>query len=221
MRVRRHAATVVVLLLLIGTAVAFAETERLKLEPTAIEESYVQPAFSPVCRCPEARATIRIRLHRADTVTVRVVDLSGDTVRLLLDHRRLPRGRTQLEWDGRDDGGMQAPDGQYKVDVRLARASRSFTLPRATTLDTVPPTVRRVSYVRKGDRLRIVYRLSERAHGVLFVNGRRTVVTYTSHPSAKLQWMVGPRRRYLLQLAGLDLAGNLGPRSRPAVLRLR
>ena len=209
------------LLLLVGTAVAFAEAERLKLEPTAIEESYVQPAFSPVCRCAQAHATIRIRLHRADTVTVRIDDAAGKTVRVLADRRRLPRGRTQLEWDGRDDAGMQAPDGSYKVEVRLSRASRSFELPRAVTLDTVPPTVRRVSYDRHGARLRVLYRLSERAHGILFVNGRRTVVTYSSHPRAKLQWRVGSRRRYVLEFAGLDLAGNLGPHSPAAVLRLR
>ena len=58
----RHAATAIVLLLLVGTAVAFAETERLKLEPTPIEESFVQPAFSPVCACKTSKAEIRIRL---------------------------------------------------------------------------------------------------------------------------------------------------------------
>jgi hypothetical protein len=218
---RRHAATILVLALLGGTAVAFAETERLKLEPTPIQESFVQPAFSPICTCAKAKAAIRLRLHRADTVTVRILDSSGHAIRVLLDGKRLPSGRTQLEWDGRDDSGMRVADGRYKVDVRLARAHRTFTLPRTVTLDTIPPTVRRVSYRRKGDRLRVYYRLSEAAHGVLFVNGRRTVITYTSHPTAKLPWTIGPRRLYRLQVAAVDLAGNLGARTRVAVLRTR
>jgi hypothetical protein len=217
----RHAATIVVLTLLVGTAVAFAETERLKLQPTPIEESFVQPAFSPVCNCAHAQAAIRLRLHRADTVTVRILDDTGRTIRVLVDGKRLGRGRTELAWDGRDDSGLQVPDGSYQVDVRLARTDRTFTLPRVTTLDTIAPTVRRVSYRRRGDRLRVFYRLSEPAHGVLFVDGRRTVVTYSSRPNAKLQWRVGSRRRYRLQVAGLDLAGNLGPRSPVAVLRVR
>jgi hypothetical protein len=216
---RRHAATIVVLTLLVGTAFAFAETERLKLEPTAIEESFVQPAFSPVCACDKAKAVVRIRLHRAETVTVRIADSAGHTVRVLADERRLPRGRTQLEWDGLDQGGMQAPDGKYAVDVHLARPDRTFRLPRATTLDTVAPVVRRVSYRRTGDTLRVSYRLSEPAHGALFVDGKRTVFTYTTRPAARLKWKVGPRRRYRIQVAAVDLAGNLGARSPVAVLR--
>jgi hypothetical protein len=218
--VRRHAATIVVLALLVGTAVAFAETERLKLEPTAIEESFVQPAFSPVCACDKARATVRIRLHRADTVIVRIVDSGGHLVRVLADERRLPAGRTQFEWDGLDQQGMRAPDGRYNVDVHLAGPERTFRLPHSISLDTVPPTVRRVTYRRSGHKLRVFYRLSEPAHGALFVDGRRRVLTYTTHPKAKLPWTIGPKRRYRLQVAGIDLAGNLGPLSRPAVLRV-
>jgi len=219
--VRRHAATLLVLVLLLGTAVAFAETERLKLQPTPIEESFVEPAFSPVCNCVTSKALIRLRLHRADIVNVRILGTAGNTIRVLVDGRRLPKGRTQLEWDGRDASGSQVPDGEHKVDVRLARAGRTFTLPHEITLDTVAPTVRRVAYRRKGDKLRVVYRLSEPAHGVLFVNGVQTVVTYTTRPAAKLPWRVGSRRLYRLQVAGLDLAGNLGPRTRIAVLRTR
>jgi len=214
--VRRHAATAVVLLLLVGTAVAFAETERLKLKPTPIEESYVQPAFSPACDCKTAKAEIRIRLHRADTVTIRILDESRETVRVLVDDKRLPRGRTELAWNGRDGGGDPAPDGLYAVEVRLDRADRTFRLPRDVTLDTVSPSVRLVSYTDTA-RLRqwahILYTVSEPAHGALFVNGKRKVVTHTKSRSAKLRWKPNTPGHYNLQLAALDLAGNLGPRS--------
>jgi hypothetical protein len=214
--VRRHAATAVVLLLLVGTAVAFAETERLKLKPTPIEESYVQPAFSPVCGCGQATAAIRLRLHRADDVTVDILDAAGNTVRVLTEDRRLPRGRTQLNWDGRDDEGSRVPDGRYGVEVHLARADRSFRLPQQTTLDTVAPTAQYVSSAgpaKPGRRFRIFYRVSEPAHGVLYVNGRRIIVTHTELRSAKLNWRPQRRGRYRLQLAAVDLAGNLGLRS--------
>jgi hypothetical protein len=219
--VRRHAATLLVLALLLGTAVAFAETERLKLQPTPIEESLVQPAFSPVCECATSKAVIRLRLHRADTATVRVLDSSGTAIRVLVDRRRLPKGRTQLAWDGRDASGSQAPDGDYKVDVRLVRAGRTFTLPHEIALDTVGPAVRRVAYRREAEKLLVVYRLSEPGHGVLFVDGVQTVVARTTRPAAKLSWRVGSKRRYRLQVAGIDLAGNLGPRAKVAVLRTR
>jgi len=223
--VRRHAATIVVLSLLVGMAVAFAETERLKLEPTPIEESFVEPAFSPVCRCAEAKATIRLRLHRADRVTVRITDAADHTVRLLVDRRRLPRGRTQLKWDGRAEDGTRAPDGRYRVDVHLARPDRTFQLPRSIALDTVAPKTRLVSYrpraLHAGERVRVSYRINEPAHGVLWVNGKRAVLTNGKKPSGKLQWTAPRRGRYRLQLAAIDPAGNLGLPTPVFVVRVR
>ena len=224
---RRHAATIVVLLVLVGTAVAFAETERLKLEPTAIQEFFVEPAFSPACACDQAEEVIRLRLNLADRVTVRIVDAAGHTVRVLVHGKRLPRGRTQLEWNGRDDAGMRAPDGRYSVDVHLARPDRTFRLPRTLTLDTVPPAVRLVSYVprilRRSQLHKVLvrYRVSEPAHGVLFVNGRRVVVTNGTRLTGKLNWTPHGRGRYRLQLAARDLAGNLGSGSSVFVVRVR
>jgi hypothetical protein len=219
--VRRHAATIVVLLLLIGTAVAFAETERLKLAPTAIEESFVQPAFSPTCRCGQARAEIRLRLHRADTATVRIVDSNGKTIRTLLADKRLPAGRTRLDWDGRDDAGDRAPDGFYHVDVHLDRPARTFELPRRIALDTVAPSTHIRSYTRNAplsQNVRVFYRVNEPAHAVLYVNGRKEVgPTLTKLRRAQLQWRAPAPGRYRLQLAAVNLAGNLGPRT-PAVV---
>ena len=220
---RRHAATAVVLALLVGTAIAFAETERLKLKPTPIEESFVEPAFSPVCGCAQSRAEIRLRLHRADTVTVRIQNAEGETVRTL--ERRLPRGRTTLYWDGRDNSGGPAPDGRYRIDVELAGADRAFRLPQQTALDTVAPSARVVSARESGgvgQLFRITYRVTEPAHGLLYVNGvKRVGPTYTKRRAAQLQWR--PRRagRYRLQFAAVDLAGNFSPRSPVFVVRVR
>jgi hypothetical protein len=223
--VRRYAATIFVLAVLVGTAVAFAETERLKLQPTPIQESFVQPAFSPACACDLARAAIRIRLHRANTVTVRIRDDAGHTVRLLVDGKRLPRGRAEFEWNGRDTTGHRLPDGRYWVEVHLQHGDRTFKLPRPTVLDTVAPAARIISLrprvLRVGDRVRVVYRVSEPAHGVLFVNGKQVIVTYTTSRTARLQWQPRRARRYRVQLAAVDLAGNLGPRSSVFTVRVR
>jgi FlgD Ig-like domain len=215
----RHAATAVVLALLIGTAIAFAETERLKLKPTPIEESYVQPAFSK-------RAEIRLRLHRADTVTVRIQDVAGETVRVLAQNRRLPEGRTELFWDGRDQDGSQAPDGRYRVEVDLNDADRTFRLPQLTTLDTVAPTARVLAYrpevANVRQRVRVFYLLSEQAHAILYVNGNRTVgPTYTKARRAQLQWRPQRAGRFRLHLAAVDPAGNLGPHSPVFIVRVR
>jgi len=223
--VRRHVATVFVLAILVATAVAFAETERLKLQPTPIQESFVQPAFSPVCGCELARAAIRIRLHRANTVSVRIRNDAGHNERLLVDGRRLPRGRTQFEWNGRDDAGRRLPDGRYWVEVHLQHGDATFKLPRPIDLDTVAPTARLVSYrprvLHPGEKVRVVYRVSEPAHGVLFVNGKQVIVTYSKSRTARLQWSPRRARRYGLQIAAVDLAGNLGPRSPVFIVRVR
>src|SRR5207237_1164660 len=81
----------------------------------------VQSNFSPACSCTQNRAEIRLRLHRADRATVQIRDASGRAVRLLVDGKRLPRGLTRLEWNGRNGAGTRAPDGLYRVDVQLAR----------------------------------------------------------------------------------------------------
>lgn len=221
---RRHAATIVVLTLLIGTAVAFAETERLKLEPTAIEESFVQPAFSPRCNCGERRAEIRLRLHRADKATVRVVDVNGKTVRVLLQDKRLPAGRIRLSWDGRDESGNRAPDGSYRVAVHLDRPARTFELPRQIALDTVPPTTQIRSFTRTAplsQNVRVFYRVNEPAHAVLYVNGAKKVgPTLTKLRRAQLRWRAPAPGSYRLQLAAVDLAGNLGPRTPVFVVKV-
>ena len=221
---RRYVATGVVLALLVGTAVAFAETERLKLAPTAIEESYVQPAFSPTCGCATARGEVRVRLHRADYATVRVVDSDGKTVRVLAEDKRLPAGRSRLLWNGRTDAGARAPDGSYYVNVHLDRPGRTFRLPRSIVLDTVPPTMRVRSYTHNAQLsqyVRVHYRASEPAHGILYVDGVKAVgPTYARRPAAQLQWRAERAGSYRLQLAAVDLAGNVGPRTPVVIVRV-
>jgi flagellar hook capping protein FlgD len=225
-----RATLLLVLAVLAGTAVAFAETERLKISATALEGANVQPVFSPVCRCAESKAEIRLRVHRRDDVTVTVLNAAGHTVRMLASSRPV-RNRVVLYWNGRDDSGAVVPDGTYSVHVELAFADRTIDLPKHVVVDTVAPTAQLVGYqprvLTRGPKARLIvhYRVSEPAHAILYVNGKRILgPTYSRETSAHFKWY-GVRRlrpgRYRLQLAALDLAGNLGARTPVFVLRVR
>src|SRR5919201_1772396 len=127
-----------VLAVLAATAVAFAETERLKVASAALEGANVQPVFSPVCRCAQSRAEIRLRVHKQDDITVTVLNAAGHTVRVLASSRPVP-------------------DGTYSVHVDLAFADRTIDLPKHVVVDTAAPTAQLVGYqphvVRRGPKV--------------------------------------------------------------------
>lgn len=231
--VTRHASSVLVLALLCVTAIEFAVTERLKLEMVPVEPTHVAKAFSPVCKCDKARALIRFIVRRADTLTVSIVNGHGQTVRDLAVHRRVLRGQPAFRWDGRDANGRIVPDGIYRIRLLLGREARTIHLPQVIVVDTVRPVAQLTSFrphvIAAGARPRVVvtYRLSEPSHAVLFVDGVRRVLTFSSARSGRFQWFarIGRKRlpsgRYRLQLAALDAAGNLGPRTPTFVVRVR
>ena len=76
--------------------------------------------FSPVCRCPQARALIKLRLLRRDTITVTIVDSSGREVRRLVDHKRFNVGLHHFTWDGRDAAGKVLLSGSYRPKVAFS-----------------------------------------------------------------------------------------------------
>jgi hypothetical protein len=224
-----RATLLLVLAVLAGTAVAFAETERLKISATALEGANVQPVFSPVCRCAGSKAEIRLSVHRPDDITVTVLSSAGKTVRVLASLRHV-RHRVVLYWNARDQSGAVVPDGTYSVHVQLELADRTIDLPKHVVVDTVAPTAQLIGYQPRvltlAPKARVVvrYRVSEPAHAVLYLDGKRVLRTYSRETSAKFKWY-GARRlrpgRYRLQLAALDLAGNLGARTPVFILRVR
>lgn len=224
----RILSTVLVLGLLAGTGAAFALTEGLKLEKTPIYATSVDKVFSPVCRCATSRARIFFRLRKAERVRVRI-ERDGITVRTLY-HARRGRGPLELFWDGRDDDGRILQDGSYRPVVRLERSHRTIRLPNLIEIDTRPPVVEHVAVAPRifspdgdgrADRIVVSYRFDERAHPVLYVDGRRRVVGRSSQASGTVDWFgkVGgrplARGLHRLALAGRDVAGNLG-RRKPA-----
>lgn len=233
---RGHGPTIVVLLLLTATALAFVTTQRQKLERSPIVVVSVDRVLSPVCRCKRARATMRFRLRRPDRMTLDIVSASGVPVRRLADGSRLPRGPAAFSWDGRDDAGRRSADGVYRPQLNLASGARTFVLPNEIRLDTVAPRLTAFDVIPddyfspggdgRNDRVTVRYAVDEPAHGLLFVNGRREVRTRFPPLEGRMRWfglLRGrplPAGRYRLEGAAEDVAGNVGP-ARAAVVEIR
>lgn len=220
---RRWAPTVTVLVLLAATAVAFATTERQKLEKTPFAVLHVDRAFSP----RHGAATIDFRFRHRHLVTLEIVDPTGRVVATLARAKHVNPGNVRFRWHGRG-----VADGVYEPKLTLD-GGREFTLPTRITVDSVPPTTTLVAYrprtlARHAEAVvRITYRVSEPAHVVVFLNGTRELVGFAKslHSTVNLLAKRNGRRlrpgRYRLELGAVDLAGNVGPRTHPFVLRVR
>jgi flagellar hook capping protein FlgD len=223
--VKRWGPAVVALGLLAATAVAFATTERQKLEKTPFAVVRVDEVLSPVCRCSTNGATIALRFRRTHVLTVQILDAGGRVVRTLAEERTVRDGVFDVRWLGRDDSGRRVTDGEYEPRFVLDNG-RTFDPPNPIRVDSVAPTAKLLSVeprrVRRGERVRIRYHVTEEAHPTLFVDGRRVVVGNAKALTAQFQWFARLRRgRHRLRLAAVDLAGNVGPRTRPVVVRIR
>jgi hypothetical protein len=200
----------------VATATAFAVTQRLKLEPSPISQTRVSDAFSPVCRCASKVANIEFSLRRADDLRSAVRIGSGEVI---VAKGPFARGGVHVRWDGRDASGKIVLDGIYFPLVHLQRAGRTIDLPSPIRVDTVRPTVKFTSLTPRAftpgvEKLKVTYAVSEQAHVLLFVDGRRRVFTYSTRRRGRLQWYgkVDGRAirpgRHKLKLVAEDLAGN-------------
>jgi hypothetical protein len=204
-----------------GTAAAFAVTEGLKLQKSPILSTQVEPkAISPVCVCPTQWARIGFRLRHTDHLTVTIEDSGGRTVRTLFSERRVRAGFHSFFWNGRLADGKVAPDGAYRPTLELDDADRSITLPNRIAVDTTKPHVLSVGVDFEKRRVVVRYRASEPAHGILYVGGKRVVVTYRSplRGSIEISRLALAEREASghLAIAVRDRAGNL---SKVRVLR--
>jgi hypothetical protein len=218
--VARVLSTGIVLTLLTATAVAFALTERAKIELSPIAGTNVTPLFSPNARDASKRtATIAFRLRKRERVEVWVQSRDGDRVRTLQQTRTYRAGsRLSLVWNGFSDNGIAVADGAYVPVVRLSH--RTFVLPSPMRIDTTPPkiTVRHPQYPivspdgdGHADTFTVPYRLSEPGHAILLERGKQVVYTRCCKPVGELTWShrgAAPGR-YVLSVAAEDRAGNV------------
>jgi hypothetical protein len=227
--VRRNAPTILALLLIVATATAFAVTQRLKLEPSPISRTRVSDEFSPVCRCASRTASIEFSLRRADDVRIAVRTASGEVT---VAEGSFAQGDVHVRWNGRDASGQIVPDGTYFPFVQLQRAGRTIDLPNPIRVDTIRPSIKftslRPRLFRPGtEKLKVTYTVSEHAHALLFVDGRRRVLTASTRLRGRLQWYGKVRGRVIrpgrhkLKLVAEDLAGNRSAPTPWVVVRVR
>jgi hypothetical protein len=230
---QRFAVTVVVLLLVAGTAAAFAVAERLKLQRSPVTPTEFTREFSPVCDCATAEATLRLRFRRPETVTAVIVRPSGEVVRTLVEREQVDPGPHTYTWDGLDESGALAPDGRYFLRLQFVDERRSILVPTSIRLDTQPPRLRAVRFRPevispdgdgRRDRLRVVYRTNERHTAELVVDGTRQVSTRVRAARKRqgLQWfgrvsdesggiverVPAAKGEHAVELVVSDLAGN-------------
>jgi hypothetical protein len=235
--VSRFAPAALVAALLVGTAVAFAYAERLKLTRSPLFGTHVvNKVFSPTCACATDTTRIVVELRHRDRITVVMIDHNGDVVRTIVADRPRPRGRIDVAWNGRDDAGRVVPDGSYRPRVKLALDRRTIVLPNPIRVDTTPPHVELLDVKPQlfspdgdghADRVSARYRVNEPARGILYVNGRQHIVTYRKPTEGRISWdgRVGGRvvrpGVYRISVGARDPAGNLGSVSAelPVVLR--
>jgi FlgD Ig-like domain len=222
--VPRFLSTVLVIALLGGTAAAFAVTQGLKNQPSPITAPRIAKVFSPACDCATRVATIQFRLRKPDRVRLQIVDSGGGVVRTLVPGRRLRRGTVGYTWNGRDDEGQFVSQGVYKPRVHLADQHRTIDLPNEMRVDTTSPRISIVSLEPRlispngdgrNDLVRVAYKVSEPAHAILYVYGKRVIYTRRQLQRSTLEWNGKIKGRVLLPgnyrvwLAAEDRAGNV------------
>jgi len=221
-----------VLVLLGGTAAAFAITERLKLEKTPITSPDITKWYS---WRSDRQAEVGFRLRKADTITVDIV--RGDTVvRTLATNVRHKKGEVSFKWDGRDQTGEPVPEGVYKARVHLARAHRTIVIPNPIHLDLDVPTValravgpRVISpdHDGRGEYVRVHFRADEPSRVLLYVNGQRAGKGQLERRGGKINWFGNVNDKtlkpgvYTLTVRAEDRAGNISAASRGVQVRIR
>ncbi|MCW3041733.1 MAG: hypothetical protein JWM31_3638 [Solirubrobacterales bacterium] len=235
-------------LLVAATFAAFFVAQRLKHDPSPVQQYTQYPVFSPNSDGRFDAERVNFKLVRKDEVTLEVLDSRGDAVRKLADDRTLPAYRpTRFRWDGRTDRGARAPDGRYRMRITLRREGRSIVRPDSFLLDTTPPVVRVLSIGPKPKSTRPLPKLLPSTDGaparVRFSGPARntTVTVFRTGPNVRIARVYGPadlaagRRTwewdgttgadgpappgtYVVVVSSRDQAGNIGT-SAPVDLR--
>jgi hypothetical protein len=226
---------VFVICLLAATAVAFAVDEQLKLEENPVLRTQVTSLFSPVCQAcpPGARsALIGFRLRTEEDIRLDIIDSSDTIVRPALVSQVVPPVFREFAWDGRDASGHVVADGIYRAQLTLRDEGRKIVFPDEIRVDATPPEVVDVNVRHpvfspdgdgRADHVGLLYRFSEPAYPVLYVDGHARAHGYRTRPVGATQWygrgaVAGTHQ---LALAAQDLAGNLGPSTGALTVQIR
>jgi flagellar hook capping protein FlgD len=229
----RLAPAAITLALIGGAAAAFVWTQERKLDEPLVSSPKIENFFSPVCRCETKQtATLAVTLREPDRVDAYVVDGAERRVRTLARGRPAGSGRLSFEWDGRTDAGARAPDGQYRLELRLLGQDREGVIPNPVTLDTRPARAELLSaaprVLEPGGRVLLRFRSSERSRPILLVDGKRAARRKVGDPGRRaFAWRGTARGRpvrsglHRLAIQVRDRAGNLSRPTRSVRVRVR
>jgi len=125
-------------------------TERLPLTVNRVLDSVGRtPAvISPNGDTFFDTTAVSYRLNGSATVAIAIEQLDGTLLRTVqATTSQAAGGYSGVVWDGKDDGGVTAPDGQYTIRVSAVSAlglidvdTRSLDPPKLVTVDTTAPT---------------------------------------------------------------------------------
>jgi hypothetical protein len=219
-----RAATLLLVALIVAAGAAFLNTQRLKLDHSPVGNPHVRQDFSPACTGNEGcrpEAVLEFTLREAQPVGLRIVDEGGDTVRTIAEPVKRPKGTVEERWDGRTDGGQQAPEGRYFLAVDLEGADRTVTIPDPIVLDTTPPTVHVTRVDRGRDAIVIHFLLSEQARSYRVVerDGEFDSQSRTKPQRTRFRFQDKPPGEYVVTVFARDQAGNESPN--PPSVRVR
>jgi FlgD Ig-like domain len=224
---KKFAPTLIVAGLLAATATAFAVTERLKLEDSAVINTTFASRFSP--KLVDER--IGFRLRREEDISLDISDSKGTIVKHGVGSGVFGQAYHQFAWDGRDDSGQIVPDGTYHVELTLKDEDRTIEFPRPIVVDSTPPTIQLTIRPRvfspdgdkRADRVDVRYRFDEQAYAILYVDGKRVGRSGRKKATGTYAWYGRGKRPgdYRLALAAQDLAGNVAGSTRAFIVRLR
>jgi hypothetical protein len=232
--VARLLSTALLLALLVGSASAFALTEGLKLEKTPVFGTSVDKVFAPQGRDRDKQqAKISFKLRKPERLTV-WIERGGKRVRTIVPGKRYAKGPVALVWDGFSDSGRLLGDGDYRPVVRLSH--QTIRLPNEIHLDARAPSIQVKHPLHavispdgdgRKDVFSVPYKVSEPAHGILLVNGRRVIFTRSQLETGRLSWngkLDGRPARpgnYLLSAQAEDTAGNASKTQPFAIVQVR
>ncbi len=137
-RVQRPAAIGFAVLVL-ATGAAFLFANQLKSAPAEIKVIKRNQFFSPNGDGRRDTEPIIFTIDQKGSAAVDIVDADGTAVRRIHEDISLREGkRKRVVWDGLQDDGDVAPDGEYQMRLILGEG-RSLLAPRPFFLDTKPP----------------------------------------------------------------------------------
>ncbi len=150
---RRVVAPVLLLLAAAVSIAAVFAVHRIESRGGPLSEPSASTYFSPDGDGVFDEAEVRFTTREPQRVDVEVVDSRGAHVRQVARGLEVD-GPRELTWDGTDDDGALADEGEYRFRIRLAGDDRTYSPTQATVLDVTTPVGRLDRWTWEGGELR-------------------------------------------------------------------